>query len=171
MGLMTKGGIDALKMEEESLRKKICEHTGDRAACSEYGQTLAGDRAADYGAILQSQGVTASQLAVCIGKLVNAREAPVPTQTDQVALGHLVKLVKHREKGKVEHLSILMGGPGEPDSYQTVKTVTSDSPLGRQILRKYSGDEVQIKTPSGVCTYEIREISVPNYRMKLKRAS
>ncbi len=82
--------------------------------------------------------------------LVNLDKIP----TDRVAYGSRVVLYDYDGEKEVEYRLV---SPEESDMAQGLVSITS--PIGRSLVGKQEGDEVEIVTPSGRRTYELRSLA------------
>lgn len=109
----------------------------------------------DEKSMVQSQLVTAEAL------LARIRIAPPPRQTEQGQVGlrtrvrYLDDCSRHK-RGEEE--SFIIGGPGESDNDEVLRTYSCDSPLGRAVVSAEVGDVRTIKTPNGD-SYDIKILS------------
>jgi len=71
---------------------------------------------------------------------------------DKVGLGSLVTVVV--DGGEESVLEIVVAEEADP----TIGRISPSSPIGKCLLGHEEGDEVEIKVPSGLRTYEIRKL-------------
>lgn len=71
---------------------------------------------------------------------------------DVVAVGSTVKSKSHLGEHK-----FTIVGPAESDPAQGF--ISNESPLGQAFIGRKKGDEIEVKTPSGVVKYKIIEVS------------
>jgi len=81
--------------------------------------------------------------------LVNLEKLP----TDRVAYGSKVVLYEYDSEKEMEYRLV---SPEESDMARGLVSITS--PIGRSLVGKQVGDEVEIVTPSGKKTYELRNL-------------
>ena len=81
--------------------------------------------------------------------LVNLDKIP----TDSVAYGSKVLLYDYAVEKELEYRLV---SPEESDMSQGLVSITS--PIGRSLVGKQVGDDVEIITPSGKKTYELRNL-------------
>lgn len=88
-------------------------------------------------------------------EILNNAEITEKEENDnyKVGLGSVVKVVCD---GKEKELEIVSDGEANPLEGK----ISYSSPIAQALLGKKSGDKVEIKTPGGVCVYEI--LSVEN---------
>lgn len=82
--------------------------------------------------------------------LVNLDKIP----TDRVAYGSKVVLYEYDSE---KEMKFRLVSPEESDMSQGLVSITS--PIGRSLVGKQVGDEVEIVTPSGKKTYELRNLT------------
>ena len=82
--------------------------------------------------------------------LVNLDKIP----TDRVAYGSQVVLYEYDSEKEIKYRLV---SPEESDMSQGMVSITS--PIGRSLVGKQVGDEVEIVTPSGKKTYELRNLA------------
>jgi transcription elongation factor GreA len=82
--------------------------------------------------------------------LVNLDKIP----TDRVAYGSKVVLYDYESDKEVEYRLV---SPEESDMSRGLVSITS--PIGKSLVGKEEGDEVEIVTPSGRKTYDIRSLT------------
>ena len=73
--------------------------------------------------------------------------------TDLVSIGSTVHV---KENGQSETLQYTIVGSAEADPYES--KISNQSPVGRALIGKKVGDQVEIQIPDGVTTYEIIKI-------------
>lgn len=80
------------------------------------------------------------------------------TADDKIAPTALIKL---EQNGQESWCFLLVWGAGYQLNLgsQTLFTVTPQSPLGKALLHKQVGDAMQIRTQSGIKSYEVLDIS------------
>ena len=94
--------------------------------------------------------------------LVNARIGMLKQRISEISLMNLDKLPRDRAAfGSTVHLKeaggdlvvyqLVMGEDAEPDK----GWISTSSPIGRALVGKEAGDEVEVPTPAGTRTFEI----------------
>jgi transcription elongation factor GreA len=73
--------------------------------------------------------------------------------TEQVSIGSTVHL---RENGDPEPVKYTIVGSAEADPYEL--KISNESPVGRALLGKKVGDNVEVQIPDGVTMYEVVKI-------------
>jgi transcription elongation factor GreA len=149
---MTRAGLEKLREELKRLEKverprnvkAIAEARGhgDLSENAEYH--AAKDRQSFLeGRINELKSVLSSS------EVIDVNEGPV----DRIVFGRTVILYN---LGSDEEVSYQLVGPYESDPEKGRISVTS--PLGRALIGKEVGDEVDAKTPGGIQSYEVLEI-------------
>ena len=77
---------------------------------------------------------------------------PTTLSGDKVVFGATVTLVDEDEK-KVRYQLV-----GQAEADATVGRISYNSPLGRALIGREVGDEVEVSTPSGDRYYEIEKV-------------
>lgn len=147
---LTQSGVDELKAELEALKAKrivtaeaikTARELGDLSENAEYQSARAEQERTD-GRIAEVEHILAN-VAIITG---------TPKGKKQVVLGSTVTL-KH-EKGK--ELMFQVVGTIEADPL--AKKISDESPIGKALLGKKEGEDVEIKTPAETATYKIHAI-------------
>lgn len=145
---LTKEGVDELQAELKeliALRGPIAERI---RTAREFGDL---SENAEYTSAREEQSKTESRIAEIENILQN------------------VEIIKH-QKGKQVSLgsSVTLKNDGKSKKFQVVGTVEADplegkisdeSPIGKALMGKKVGDDVEIKTPAETVTYKIDSIS------------
>ena len=76
-----------------------------------------------------------------------------PLDNVTVQIGH--KVIVETLNGKKEFLIV-----GEYESDPKIKKISHKSPIGYNLMGRKTGDKINIKTPSGITSYLITEISL-----------
>lgn len=146
---LTQSGVDELKVELEALRAKrivtaeaikTARELGDLSENAEYQSARAEQERTD-GRIAEVEHILANVAIISGGK------------GKQVGLGSTVTL-KH-EKGK--ELVFQVVGTIEADPL--AKKISDESPIGKALLGKKEGEDVEIVTPAETSTYKIHAIA------------
>ncbi|MCL5055815.1 MAG: transcription elongation factor GreA [Firmicutes bacterium] len=74
--------------------------------------------------------------------------------TDIVSVGSTVKL-KHADSNESESYTIVGSAESDPSNHR----ISNESPVGKALLGKHKGEQVEAKTPAGKIKYKILEIS------------
>lgn len=110
---------------------------------------------AEYEAAKHEQELHELKIANLERTLMNAQIIkPEELPNDKI---YILSKVKIKNKKNDSIMDVILVSPEEADFEQNKMSVTS--PIGKALLGKVVGDEVDIKVPAGVITYEILEIS------------
>lgn len=147
---LTKQGVDELKSELEELlgqRGEIAERIKTAREFGDLGENM------EYTAARQDQERNESRVAEIEHILQNAKVITSPKTDSKVVLGSKVKLKS--EDGKTKEFQVV--GTVEADPLNG--KISDESPIGKALLGKKEGEEVEIKTPAETATYKIADIS------------
>lgn len=147
---LTKQGIEELKSELEELiaqRAVIAERIKTAREFGDLGENM------EYTAARQDQERNESRISEIEYILKNVAVINDPKNNGKVALGSTVRL--KTEDGKTKEFQVV--GTVEADPLNG--KISDESPIGRALLGKKVGDEVEIKTPVETAIYKIVEIS------------
>jgi transcription elongation factor GreA len=143
--LLTAEGIEALKAELKELsttkRHEIAQRLKDAKADGDLSENSAWDAARD------EQGFVEGRIEHILkhSKLIQHDESNI------VSLGSTVHL--ELEDGK-QHYTIVGSTEANPDEGR----ISNESPIGKALLGKKSGEEVEISVPSGTLKYKILSV-------------
>lgn len=147
---LTKDGIAELETELKAL-------IAERSAVADRIKTARefGDLAenAEYQSARQEQEKNESRIAEIEHILQNAAVINTPTNDSAVELGNNVKL--ESKNGKTKEFQVV--GTVEADPLNG--KISDESPIGKALLGKKVGDEIEIKTPAETTVYRIARIS------------
>ena len=151
--LITKKGVEKLRAEIEDLknvqRPKIIELI---AAARELGDLKEN---ADYHASKDKQGVIEATIVNLEDKLARAEVIDVSSLSgDIVRFGATVELENLDNEENVKY-TIVSEYEADIDS----GLISVSSPVARSLIGKEVGDDVEIRTPGGVISYEILKVS------------
>lgn len=147
---LTKQGVAELKAELEDLlaqRGAIAERIKTAREFGDLGENM------EYTAARQDQERNENRVAEIEHILQNAHLIDKPKNDDEVELGNKVKL--KNDSGKTKEFQVV--GTVEADPLEG--KISDESPLGKAVLGKKRGEEVEIKTPSETAVYKIVDIS------------
>lgn len=147
---LTKQGVDELKAELEDLlsqRSVIAERIKTAREFGDLGENM------EYTAARQDQERNDSRVAEIEHILLNAKVITSPKSDSKVVLGSKVKLKS--EDGKTKEFQVV--GTVEADPLNG--KISDESPIGKALLGKKEGEEVEIKTPAETAIYRIVDIS------------
>lgn len=146
---LTKEGVTELEAELAGL-------VAERGPIAERIKTARefGDLAenAEYSAARQEQEKVEGRISELEHILQNVEMIAKPKGDSKVQLGSTVKL-----KGNSKTKEFTVVGTVEADPLNG--KISDESPIGKALLGKKVGDEVEIKTPAETATYKIAEIS------------
>lgn len=154
MKYITEAGLKKLKeeihqletYERPSISKQIAE-ARDKGDLSEN---------AEYDAAKEAQGLLEMRIAKLKDTLANSRlidESKI--DTSKVQLLNKVKIKNLKNKATMTYTLV-------PESEANLKEgkISISTPIAKGLLGKVVGDQVEIKVPSGMMTFEIVEISI-----------
>lgn len=147
---LTKHGVDELKAELEELlaqRGEIAERIKTAREFGDLGENM------EYTAARQDQERNESRITEIEHILQNAKVITSPKTDSKVVLGSKVKLKS--EDGKTKEFQVV--GTVEADPLNG--KISDESPIGKALLGKKEGEEVEIKTPAETAAYKIIDIS------------
>ncbi|OCC15290.1 Transcription elongation factor GreA [Dissulfuribacter thermophilus] len=150
----TKEGYEKLKKELETLerveRPKVVKAIEEARAHGDLSEN------AEYHAAKERQGQLEARIQYLHSQLSKAEVIDCSGQScERVVFGVKVRL-ENLDTG--EEVVYQIVGPDESDINEGKISVTS--PLGRALIGKEEGDEVEVKTPAGLRYYEVVEIFV-----------
>jgi transcription elongation factor GreA len=146
---LTQSGVDELKAEMETLISKraaladaikTARELGDLAENAEY-QSARADQERSEGRIAEIENI-----------LQNVEVIKKPSGDNKVQLGSTVKLDNN---GKAKQFQVVGTVEADPSNGK----ISDESPIGKALLGKKLGEDVEIRTPADVTTYKVVEIS------------
>ena len=146
---LTPAGVDELKTELDALIAQRV-HVAQRIKQARELGDLSEN--AEYQTAREEQDRLESRISELEHVLQNSQIIKKPKNDGQVRLGS----------------GVTLKGGGKPLQYQIVGTIeanpaqgkiSDESPIGKALLGKKIGDKAELKTPTGVHTYKIIEIS------------
>ncbi len=150
---LTKEGYEKLKEELDRLKSVVRQEIASKLAeAASYGDL---SENAAYQSAVEMRDMNENRIAELEEILANAEivETTTLSKKDIVEIGSKVKL---RQENGIE-IEFEIVGKGETDI--ALKKFNVDSPLGRAVLGKKKGDEVEIELPSGKFKYRIISVS------------
>lgn len=147
---LTKQGVDELQAELEELiaqRAIIAERIKTAREFGDLGENM------EYTAARQDQERNESRISEIEHILKNVNVIKDPKSNGKVVLGSTVRL--RTEDGKTKEFQVV--GTVEADPLNG--KISDESPIGRALLGKKEGEEVEIKTPVETAIYKIVEIA------------
>jgi transcription elongation factor GreA len=146
--LLTAEGIEALKSELKELsttkRHEIAQRLKDAKADGDLSENSAWDAARDEQGFVEGR-ISEIEHILKHSKLIQHDESNI------VSLGSTVHL--ELEDGK-QHYTIVGSTEANPDEGR----ISNESPIGKALLGKKSGEEVEISVPSGTLKYKILSV-------------
>ncbi len=147
---LTKQGVDELQTELEELiaqRAIIADRIKTAREFGDLGENM------EYTAARQDQERNESRISEIEHILKNVAVIKNVKSNDKVVLGSSVKL--KTEDGKAKEFQVV--GTVEADPLNG--KISDESPIGKALMGKKPGDEVEIKTPIETAVYKIAHIS------------
>ncbi|WP_022856065.1 MULTISPECIES: transcription elongation factor GreA [Thermodesulfobacterium] len=150
----TPEGLEKIKKELEHLikveRRKVIKAIEEARAHGDLSEN------AEYEAAKERQAHIEGRIQELSGVLANAEVIPPLTKApERVQFGVKVKLL-NLDTDEIVVYKIV--GPYETDPSQGIISV--NSPIAKALIGKEIGDEVQVKTPSGIKNFEILDIEI-----------
>ena len=140
----------------EELQTELAHLTDQRSAVAERIKTARefGDLSenAEYSAARQEQEKNESRISEIEHILENVKVIEQPTNKNTVELGNRVEL-----KSKEGNKTFTIVGSVEANPLEG--KISDESPIGKALLGKKLGEDVEIKTPAKTITYKIAAIS------------
>ncbi|MBM7559631.1 transcription elongation factor GreA [Marinitoga litoralis] len=143
---LTKEGYENLLKEKEILKKRLMTEIAERIKeARELGDL---SENSEYEEAKNEQGKIDSRIKEIDYILDNAEVIDESeSNSDEVNLGNTV-IVKDLKKNIEETYKIV--NSQEADIFSNPKKISSESPLGKSLLKKRIGDRIKFKTPSNV---------------------
>ncbi len=146
---LTKEGIAELKAELKALQAERVPIAERIKTAREFGDLAEN---AEYTAARAEQEQTEGRIAEIEHILQNVKVIHKPTGDSKVQLGSNVKLKS--ADGKTKEFQVVGTVEADPMNGK----ISDESPIGKALLGKKEGDEVEIKTPAETSAYVIIEI-------------
>lgn len=109
---------------------------------------------AEYAAAKERQSIIEGRILDVQSKINRARVINVSTiSSDKVVFGATVTIYDTQKDSTVTYQIV-----GEDEAMTDPNKISYNSPLGRALIGKESGDEVVVKAPKGDLSYEIQDI-------------
>ncbi len=149
---LTQEGIDRLEKELESLRTSRRQEVADRIHAAK--ELASAQNNAEYEEAKNEQAFVEGRILTLEHLLQNATviDEEAAHHASRVQLGSKVNLMSS-EKQKMEYTIV---GPAE--AQPTEGLISNESPVGRALLGKRVGDEIQVDVPKGVLRLTITAI-------------
>lgn len=152
---LSRVGYEKLRQELEYLkttkRREISKAIGEARLQGDLSEN------AEYDAAKEAQGYCEAHISELEGKLSDVRiieDMDIPA--DKVYIGAIVSL-KDLDSG--EAIQYTMVSPEEAD-YETNK-LSILSPIGKGLMGKAQGEEVEVQVPAGTLKYKVEKIERP----------
>jgi transcription elongation factor GreA len=109
---------------------------------------------AEYAAAKERQSIIEGRILDVQSKIARARVIDVTTiNSDKIVFGATVTIFDHQKQTTLSFQIV-----GEDEAMTDPKKISYNSPLGRALIGKETGDEVVVKAPKGDLTYEVQDI-------------
>ena len=149
---ITKKGYEALKAELDRLRKverpKVIEAIAEARAHGDLSEN------AEYDAAKERQGFIEARMNEIKSKLADARIIDTANlSSDTIVFGATVVIVETESNQEKRYTLV-----GQDEADLKNGKISVQSPVGRALIGKRVGDQVQVTTPARIVEYEIREI-------------
>jgi transcription elongation factor GreA len=144
---LTRDGRSELEKELEELKARRGEIAEKIKAARDFGDL---SENAEYDAARDEQAQVESRIAEIEDILLNSTLI-AKTNSGTIALGSTVTL--QSDKGTVTYtlVSSVEADPAE-------KKISDESPIGQALVGKKKGEKVEIKTPSGVMSFIVKDV-------------
>jgi transcription elongation factor GreA len=162
--VLTREGLRKLENELEDLKTVHRKEVNDRIRqAKEFGDI---SENAEYEDAKQEQAFVEGRIMKIEAMIRNARIIDITDAvSDEVHLGATVK-VKDVKSGQAYEFTIVGSTEADPVSHR----LSNESPLGRALLGRKKGENVEVTTPRGVAVYKIDGINAKK-KAPAKKAS
>jgi transcription elongation factor GreA len=147
---LTQSGVDEIKIELEMLQAKRIVTAEAIKTARELGDL---SENAEYQSARAEQERTDGRISDIEHILANVAVIVTPKGKKQVVLGSTVTLKS--EKGKELVLQVV----GTIEADPLAKKISDESPIGKALLGKKEGEEVEIVTPAETTTYKVHTVA------------
>jgi len=148
----TRAGLERLK--EELIRFERIERPANIRAIEEARGHGDLSENAEYHAAKERQGFIEAKINELRGAIGQSEVIEVDTlPADRVVFGRTVLLYDLQTEGEVQYQLV---GPYESEPENGRISVTS--PIGQALIGSREGDEIQVRTPAGLQSYEVLKI-------------
>ncbi len=149
---ITKKGYEALKAELDRFKKverpKIIEAIAEARAHGDLSEN------AEYHAAKERQGFIEARIKELESKLADARIVETANRTSEtVVFGATVQLIEVESQQKKEYTLV-----GQDEADLKDGKISVQSPVGKALIGKRVGDQVEVTTPAKVVEYEVTAI-------------
>lgn len=146
---LTKKGVEELEAELEHLKSQRPDIADRIKTAREFGDLAEN---AEYSAARQEQEKNESRIGEIEHILKNVEVITQPKNKNKVELGNTVDL--KNSKGKKSFTIV-----GSVEADPLIGKISDESPIGKALIGKKLGDEVEIVTPASKTKYTIAAIS------------
>ncbi len=149
---LTKPGVDELKAELAELvsqRALIADRIKTAREFGDLGENM------EYTAAMQDKERNENRIIEIEHILANVQVIKAPKGDSKVVLGSNIKLKSKNGDGKTKQFQVV--GTVEADPLNG--KISDESPIGKALMGKAEGEEVEIKTPAESSVYVIASIS------------
>jgi len=147
---LSREGIKSLQKELQELKTKKRQEIAKRLQEAKDLGDLSEN--AEYFETKEAQSLNENRIAELEELLKKAVLIETPSEEDVVRIGSTIE-VKSADNG-TEIFSIVGSAEAKPQEGK----ISNESPLGRAFLDRKIGDEIEVKSPSGVTKYKIIKI-------------
>ncbi len=149
---ITKKGYEALKSELERLRRverpKVIEAIAEARSHGDLSEN------AEYDAAKERQSFIESRISELEQKLASARIIDTANlSSDTVVFGATVLLLDLQSNEQKQYTLV-----GQDEADLKNAKISVQSPVGRALIGRRVGDQVEVKTPARVVEYEVQDI-------------
>lgn len=150
---MTKQGAENLRVELHRLkqeeRPKVIEAIAEARSHGDLKEN------AEYHAAREQQGFIEARINEIESKLSNVQIIDILEMENngKIIFGATVELVNLATEAQVTYKIV-----GEDEADIKESKISYSSPMGKSLIGKMEGDEIDVQTPSGVISYEIEKV-------------
>jgi transcription elongation factor GreA len=149
---ITKKGYEALKAELDRLRKverpKVIEAIAEARAHGDLSEN------AEYDAAKERQGFIEARINEIENKLADARIIDTTNLSGETVIFGATVVIVETESNQERRYTLV----GQDEADLKDGKISVQSPVGRALIGRRVGDQVQVTTPARVVEYAIREI-------------
>jgi transcription elongation factor GreA len=151
---ITKAGFEKLKKELDYIKTvSVPQNIRDIETAREHGDI---SENAEYAAAKERQSFIQGRIQELENNLATSYMVSLDGLTDDKVVFGSTVTIEDMKTG--ESITYQLVGPFESDINENKISVTS--PIGKALIGKSVGDEIQVKTPGGVREFEVVDISV-----------
>jgi transcription elongation factor GreA len=148
---LTQQGVDELKGELKELVAQRTEIADRIKTAREFGDLAEN---AEYSSSRQDQERNEARISEIEHILANVQVITATNKSGKVVLGSVVTL-KSADDKTTKHFQVV----GTVEANPLEGKISDESPIGRVLIGKKQGEEVEIKTPAETATYTIVDVS------------